>query len=420
MNWNQDVFVIGRKYDSAYNAFDELLKENTENLKLIIESIQPELYGSLIYLSTCNRVEIIGRGDVHVILQIMAKEFPFLSENLNRLYCKTGEKAVTHLFVMPSGLDSNVLGDLEILGQFKMACKVAKKNNRLCKLMERLINISLQSSKEIRQKTAITSGTSSLSYAAIQILKNREIKDNQSILLIGLGKFGKSIAKNIRQYFPNNSLSVVNRTLAKSKEIAKELHTSYLEYEKLDDEMNNFDILISAIGQVEVKNNTLFSTKSPKIIIDLSVPSFFNPQITNNHNIDFINIAEASSIVNQSILKRKESLPKAYNIIDKYINDFYEWVEINEDYLKLWKNNVLEVMSECDAFKSLESETNKQIFNKSIGDYVVYVKNNKANLTSKDLLMNYLDSNLEDNCLLQKYSNIKTKNNCKQCRNKFL
>ncbi len=100
-------------------------------------------------------------------------------------------------------MDSQIIGDYEILSQLKQAAKVAKENGCINNFMERAINYALQVSKEIKTKTQLSSGTVSVSYAAIEIIKEK-IKNlaDKKILLVGTGKFGNHIAKNLKDYLP--------------------------------------------------------------------------------------------------------------------------------------------------------------------------------------------------------------------------
>ena len=153
---------------------------------------------SLVYLNTCNRTEFYGLGNAEEAQTIFNNLLPNVSLN-GKMMLYSGNSAVRHLFKVASGLDSQLVGDLEILGQFKKAFQNSKKENRLSGYMERLANTCVQSAKEIRNNTQLTSGTTSLSYASIQLLLKNNLPTDAKILVIGLGKFGKSIAKNIKQ-----------------------------------------------------------------------------------------------------------------------------------------------------------------------------------------------------------------------------
>tara|TARA_B110000037_G_C17127332_1_gene508796 strand:- start:4806 stop:6068 length:1263 start_codon:yes stop_codon:yes gene_type:complete len=419
MNIAKEIFILGRKYNATNNALDKLLKENVQAFEETINNINSSEFDSLICLSTCNRFEIIGKGEYSKIYTILKNKFPLFLELEAIFYFKKGNDAIAHIFKMPSGLDSNILGDVEILGQFKNACKAAKQQKKICSYMERLINTSLQSSKEIRDKTNITNGTTSLSYAAIEIIKNRNISINHSILLIGLGKFGKSIAKNIKEYFPENPLSIVNRTLEKSKVITQELNCQYFLFEDLATNIDQYDIIISAIDSNLKQNSALTNSISPKLIIDLSVPSFFDNTISEKKNIDYIDISEASVIINKALSNRTDSLPKANIIIEKYKKEFTDWVIINQKYLKHWRNKINSISHDCEQFESFQKIETEKILNKSIGEYVVYVKKNKDKKSKETLMLDFATKNMENNCLVNKYSHLKNPVNCNKCQVKY-
>ncbi len=150
-----------------------------------------------------------------------------------------------HLLKVASGLDSQIIGDYEILSQLKHAAKIAKENGGLSSFMERVINFALQASKEIKTKTKLSSGTVSVSYAAIQIIKEK-IKNlrNKKILLVGTGKFGNQIAKNLKDYLPGASISFCNRTDEKAYLLAEKYDAGFVAYKNLATACNDADVIM--------------------------------------------------------------------------------------------------------------------------------------------------------------------------------
>ena len=94
-----------------------------------------------------------------------------------------GKEAINQLFRVGTGLESQILGDYEIVGQLKMAFKQAKKQGTTNSYLERLVNGVLQASKKVKNSTDLSSGTTSVSYAAVQyMIENVENYNKKNVL----------------------------------------------------------------------------------------------------------------------------------------------------------------------------------------------------------------------------------------------
>src|SRR5690349_16655868 len=150
-------------------------------------------------LSTCNRTEIYGFADsASQLVNLLCDQTAGSKETfLSSAYIKNGHDAISHLFNVSSGLDSQILGDYEIIGQIRAAIRFAKVHGCINVMLERLINTVLQSSKAIKNQTELSGGTVSVSFAAIQYIREHiKAVADKKILLLGTGKIGKSTSKN--------------------------------------------------------------------------------------------------------------------------------------------------------------------------------------------------------------------------------
>src|SRR5690242_921699 len=140
----------------------------------------------LFIISTCNRTEIYGFAEsAEQLIRLLCNETAG-NENLFKemAYVYEGEKAVHHLYKVGAGLDSQILGDYEVISQIKNAAKFAKEQNCLGSFTERMINSVLQVSKIVKNETSLSSGTVSVAFAAVQYLKKIENVCSKKILLI--------------------------------------------------------------------------------------------------------------------------------------------------------------------------------------------------------------------------------------------
>lgn len=201
INNKQDItnfFIAGINYKKT----DALLRGeyaiNNEQYASLLEQAKLVGLNELFVISTCNRTEIYGFTDsAETLMQLLCSQTQGSLETFSQIaYIKKGIEAIEHLFEVGAGLDSQILGDYEIVGQLKQAVKFSKERGFIGAYMERLINGVLQTSKEIRTKTELSGGTVSVSFAAIQYIKEKISHiSKKRILLIGTGKIGRNTCK---------------------------------------------------------------------------------------------------------------------------------------------------------------------------------------------------------------------------------
>ncbi len=415
----EKVFVFGYNYRTIQPAQQDQLKVGPDTFSKIIHQCPQEAVPSLTLISTCNRLECYGFGDSQIAKRSFYAAIDHATCMKENLMEKNGEDAVEYIFNVAAGLNSQLVGDLEILGQFKTAFRRSKQEGRLSGYMERLSNLAVKAAKQIRSNTQLTSGTTSLSYASIQLLRELRLKGSDNILVIGAGKFGKSLGRNLRKYFPENQLYFCNRTQSKSEALAEELSCHTVSYGDLIKRADEFDVLISAIGDTGFKlSPEHLDIRKDKILIDLSVPSFFDRQLSEAEGIQLFNIQDASCIVNRSLERRESSIPLAKNILFKHIHEFVEWSRIyaKSGYIKEWKAKVEEISEACPHFHTMSHEKQNSILKKSVGRFVHYLKKKTTTLEENQPVLNHFIKNEHPSpCLLRCEQEGRPTIHCKLC-----
>ena len=166
------VGINYKKTDAAIRGQFAISNEQYEKLL----SLAPAYHLSeLFILSTCNRTEIYGFADnARQLADLLCTATMGNREDfLDMAYIKRGAEAIEHLFLVSAGIDSQILGDYEIVGQIKQAVKFAREHNFVGPFLERLVNCVLQSSKAVKNQTELSGGTVSVSFAAIQYIRER-------------------------------------------------------------------------------------------------------------------------------------------------------------------------------------------------------------------------------------------------------
>lgn len=371
-------FSIGFNYKTVVDRERGQYALDDEKQAFLYQNAQKHGIESLAILNTCNRTELYGFGDIRVAEQLYLQALSVGDDAQSKLIKKKGEEAVKHLFQVASGLDSQIIGDLEILGQFKSAFQKAKKHKALNGYFERLANTAIQASKEVRSKTHLSDGTISVGYAAVKFLKESHLPENCKILLIGTGEFGSGIAKNIVAYMPHAQLFLTNRTASRAEDLAKNLNVQTLPFEIIGDVIADFDSVIVAVGNAPapiIKANMNFGVGN-KIILDMSVPSGLEAGVWHIPNVDVIAIDEVSALINETIENRKAQLPIAQEIIAKYAAEFDKWSRFyeNKNSIQAWRNVVVSMTEGCPHASALPGDAKKQLVQKSVAEFSIFLK----------------------------------------------
>jgi len=324
-------WIAGINYKKADAATrGQFAIQNDQHTRLL-EKALANGFDEVFVLSTCNRTEIYGFADsVSQLINLLCDQTPGSKETfLSSAYIKNGHEALRHLFNVSAGLDSQILGDYEIIGQIKAATKFAKNHGCMNVMLERLINTVLQSSKAIKNQTELSGGTISVSFAAIQYIReNVKAVPDKNILVLGTGKIGKSTSKNLVHYLKTTNITLINRTEEKAAELAKELGLKHAPISELQRHISGADIILVATDSTEP--TILLShleKQSNKLILDLSVPFNVEQAVQHLPNVTVINVDELSKMRDETLAKREADVPKAKAIIADHLAEFIEWHE---------------------------------------------------------------------------------------------
>lgn len=283
----------------------------------------------LFILSTCNRTEIYGlTDDVQQLIALICTETTGDADTFNEIaYIKTGESAIQHLFNVAAGLDSQILGDYEIIGQLKQAVKTARAKGFIGTTLERMVNAVLQSSKAIKNQTALSGGTVSVSFAAVQYIKeNITHIEGRKILLLGTGKIGRNTCKNLVDYLGTTNITLINRSPEKAACLATELGLQHAPASELDEQVAQSDIILVATNAAApVILAAQLEGRGKKLIIDLSIPYNVETAAQQLENITLVNVDGLSKLKDETLQKRKAEVPKAQAIIAAHTAEFSEW-----------------------------------------------------------------------------------------------
>jgi len=244
-------------------------------------------------------------------------------------YVYSGDLAVNHLFRVGTGLDSQILGDFEIIAQLNQSFKRAKDLKTIDPYFERLFNMVKHASKRIKNETNISSGATSVSFAAVRyILDNITELKSKKILLFGTGKIGRNTCENLVKHTSNKQITLINRTENKAKIIAGKFKLIVKNISELNSEISQSDVLIVATSSNKpTVTNKNISISKPLLILDLSVPKNVNENLAANSNIKLLDLDYLSNVTDLNKENRKKFIPDAEKIIQEVTEDFELWLE---------------------------------------------------------------------------------------------
>ncbi len=357
----QHFYIAGINYKKTDVNVRGKFALNEDQYSSILQKANNHGLENVFVLSTCNRTEIYGVApsskDLKNLLCSETEGNMNVFEEIS--YTKKGKDAIEHLFSVASGLDSQILGDYEIVGQMKQAVRVAKSSGSIGAFMERLTNTVFESSKAIKNQTDFSGGTVSVAFAAIQFLKYHctDFSDKK-ILVIGTGKIGRNTCKNLVDYLGTKNITLINRSAEKAKELAGELGLQAASYEQYREKANEADIIIVATNapQPVLYKNDLQSD-SKKILIDLSIPNNIDTTLKERPHTIMVNVDDLSKMNDATLQMREREIPKVKNIINEYIDEFYDWCKMrrNAPFIRAAKKTLSDI-NVCPWYQTLKPE----------------------------------------------------------------
>lgn len=324
-------YAVGLSYKKADAeirgkfSLDDNAKEN------VLIQAQKEGIEALIVTSTCNRTEIYGFAQhPFQLIKLLCENSQGTVEDFQKVaYVYKNQEAVSHMFRVGTGLDSQILGDFEIISQIKSAFVQSKSLNLANAFMERLVNAVIQASKRIKNETEISSGATSVSFAAVRYIFNT-VEDiaNKNILLFGTGKIGRNTCENLVKHTKHEQITLINRTKDKAERLAKKLDLIVKDYADLQVEIQKADVLVVATGaQNPTVDKTILNLKKPLLILDLSIPKNVNENVQDIDDVTLIHMDHLSQMTDETLENRKKHIPAAEAIIEEIKDEFISWTK---------------------------------------------------------------------------------------------
>ena len=324
-------YVVGLSYKKADADIRGKFSLDDVGKKNVLKQAQQEGVESLLVTSTCNRTEIYGFAQhPFQLIKLLCDNSQGTVEDFQKVaYIYKNQEAVRYMFRVGTGLDSQILGDFEIISQIKSAFTQSKSMNLVNAYVERLVNAVIQTSKRIKNETEISSGATSVSFASVRyIFSNVDDIANKNILLFGTGKIGRNTCENLVKHTKHEQITLINRTKDTAERLARKLDVIVKDYSDLQLEIQKADVLVVATGAHNpTVDKAILNLKKPLLILDLSIPKNVNENVTTVDGVTLVHMDHLSQITDETLENRKKHIPAAEVIIEEIMDDFLAWTK---------------------------------------------------------------------------------------------
>ncbi|MDP3088036.1 MAG: glutamyl-tRNA reductase [Methylotenera sp.] len=334
------LYVIGVNHTTAPIQIRENVAFNSENLGCALRELTAHDAIEAAILSTCNRTELYcSADDPQKPINWLSKYHQLdISKLQPYIYTLPNDEAVKHAFRVASGLDSMVLGEAQILGQFKQSVKIAQDAGTLGTLLHKLFQRTFEVAKEVRTNTDIGANSISMAAAAVKLAQRifGDIKD-QKVLFIGAGEMIELCADHFATQKPK-SMTVANRTLERGTILAEKISAQGLQahailLNDLPDCFAEFDIVVTStasqlpiVGLGMVERAIKVRRHRPIFMVDLAVPRDVEAEVAELDDVFLYTVDDLAQVVADGIENRQEAAVDAEIIVNLRVNHFMQWL----------------------------------------------------------------------------------------------
>lgn len=335
-----ELQVVGMSHRTApIDAREALAFEPAQVRDALRLAKEEDALRETLILSTCNRTEAYclaadpERAEARLRdLVSRLKGRDLLGPGPHR-YLHRQVEAVRHLLRVASGLDSMVLGEMQILGQVKDAHSLAREAGATGPVLDRLLGSALHAGKRARAETEIGAGAVSVASAAVA-LATKVFGDlgRRHVLVVGAGETGRLAARHFGESRPARLL-IANRTLAKAEELAAELGGEALPLGALPEALSRVDVVVCAtrapgvvISEELVRRVVRERPDRPLVLVDIAVPRDVDPAVARLENVFLYPIDAVETLVDQNLARRRREVPRVEAIVEEETERFLAWM----------------------------------------------------------------------------------------------
>ena len=383
---NARIFVVGANHRSSTALLrDRLFME---------ESLLPQMFGRLraggldqaLILSTCDRTEIQGVHDSpEMATDLVRNHFAAIgnvehAEIIEQSYALYDGDALRHVFAVASSLDSQVVGEPQVLGQVRAGHRMAAACGMVGPQLDRVMQSAYRTAKRVRSETGIVRRSVSIASAAAQICQDLHGDlAARAGLIVGLGEIGELIHEQLR----TAGLQRVTLTAASSRAetVARRSGIHFVPFDALADALVDADIVVSAvgagrqiIGRADAEVALKRRRRRPILFLDGGVPPDIAPEVEDCDGAFRYSLDDLEQVALQGRSERQTAAAEAWRIVDEEVGAWYEGradrdvspviVELREKFAAM-RESLLRDHPGIDAERATELLVNRLLDNPS-------------------------------------------------------
>jgi len=334
------LFAFGINHETAPLSLREQVVFHAENLvQALRDLVDRHPVKEAAIISTCNRTEVYCHTEEPgQAMHWLANYHKLKSQHLEpHLYQLPQERAVKHAFRVASGLDSMVLGEPQILGQFKDAVRTAEQAGTLGLLLNKLFQRTFAVAKTVRSETDIGASTVSMASAAVRLAERIYPSiSEQSALFIGAGEMIELTATHFTARHPRH-VTFANRTLERAQHLAERFRGRAITLNELVSQLAAHDIIVSCtastlpiIGKGLIESALRARKHRPLLIIDLAVPRDVEAEVGALDDVFLYTVDDLGNMAREGLNVRESAVTQAEAIIETQVGDFMQWLDNRE------------------------------------------------------------------------------------------
>lgn len=332
-----NFILVGTNHKTSPIEIRERLSFSKKRLRdtlfLLKES---EVVKAAVILSTCNRVEIYcAAEDVAAAIQ-QIQDFIARYHEIDKqkflpyLYIYQGKEAIQHLFNVSCGIDSQIIGENQILEQIEFAYAQARGAAVINDFLTRIFTKAIDTGTKVRNNTEISRGNITIASIAISLMKYKLLSlQDKKLLIIGVGKICELVARNLQRE-KIKAVFISNRNFEKAVQLADYIGAEAVGFDNLRQKLKETDIIISATSSphLVLKKEDFKDIHKPLLIIDLAVPRDVDPEVKYIEGINLFCLDDLDFLIEKNLEKRKNAIPQALKIIEHEVESL--WSQLTE------------------------------------------------------------------------------------------
>jgi glutamyl-tRNA reductase len=333
-----NLVCAGISHNTAPLEMRERIWFSPAEIRAALPHLRSLGFSECVLFSTCNRTELYAFSDqgdpmIEDLVEFLRSQKQVKDTvPASNFFSHVSGGAAEHLFRVAAGIDSMIVGDVQILAQVKEGYALARESGSAGFFMNKLFQQAFHVGKRSRGESLVSEGAISVSHAAVE-LAQRIFDDlsRKKALIIGAGETAQLTAKHLLGE-GIGSMFITNRTAERAENLARMVGGTAIPFDTFCDRLNEIDIIISSVQtdrhiltSKDIRTIDKTRSRGPLFIIDLGVPRNVDPFAKEIENVFLYDLDNLNMMVSENIAKRREEVPKIQAIIGAELAELSHW-----------------------------------------------------------------------------------------------